>query len=730
MNNLRFKALEISLQRQSSEFTLPEEKASKYFGELTFNKSAMKEYLTPEAYKQVMNSIETGEKIDRKITDQVASGMKAWAISHGAKNYTHWFFPLAGVTAEKHDTFVDPIDGGEGIEVFKGSHLSQQEPDASSFPSGGMRSTFEARGYTAWDPTSPAFIIDKTLCIPTIFVSYTGESLDYKTPLLKTLSVIDKAAVDVCRYFDTNINKVHATLGWEQEYFLVDTALFSVRPDLVLTGRTLIGSNSPKNQQLEDHYLGTIPQRVLAFMQELEMESHRLGIPVKTRHNEVAPNQFECAPVFEEANVSVDHNQLVMRVMEIVAKRHNFTILFHEKPYSGINGSGKHNNWSLATNTNENLLTPGNTPEKNLRFLTFMINIVKAVHDNADLIRAIIATPGNDHRLGANEAPPAIISIFLGSQLTKMWDIIEKSDKNFSIPESKEGSNQFHHLPRIPEILMDETDRNRTSPFAFTGNKFEFRAVGSAQTCAPAMIVLNLILANQLTKFKEEVDALILQKKDKEEAILQVLRNYIKESKNILFEGNNYSQEWVEEAKKRGLSNFGTTPEGLKAMVSKQSLHLFDHYQILSERELEARHEIHLEDYTKKVEIESKVLEELIRNQVIPAAMKYLNLLCQSLQNQKEVMDKTNFEKISGAQNETILEIAGHISSLKTLTDEMMEKRTSVNKVEHAEKRAFKYCEKIFSLFEKIRNHADQLELIVADEFWPLPKYRELLFVK
>ena len=729
MDNIRFKALEISFQRQCREFTPAGDKASKYFGELTFNRPAMKEYLTPEAYKQVMNSIETGEKIDRKITDQVAAGMKAWAISHGATNYTHWFFPLAGVTAEKHDTFVDPIEGGEGIEVFKGNQLSQQEPDASSFPSGGIRSTFEARGYTAWDPTSPAFIIDKTLCIPTIFVSYTGEALDFKTPLLKTLATIDKAAVDVCQYFDENINKVQATLGWEQEYFLVDTALFSVRPDLMLTGRTLIGSNSPKNQQLEDHYLGTIPQRVLAFMQELEMESHRLGIPVKTRHNEVAPNQFECAPVFEEANVSVDHNQLVMRVMDIVAKRHNFTILFHEKPYSGINGSGKHNNWSLSTNTKENLLTPGNTPEKNLRFLTFMVNIVKAVHDNADLIRSIIATPGNDHRLGANEAPPAIISIFLGSQLTKLWDAVEKSAKGYTIPENVD-SKQFHHLPRIPEILVDETDRNRTSPFAFTGNKFEFRAVGSSQTCAPAMIVLNLILTDQLTKFKQEVDSLISKKKGKEDAILTVLRKYIKESRNILFEGNNYSDEWVKEAAKRGLGNEATTPAALKAMVSKKTLHLFEHYQILSEREMEARHEIHLEDYSKKIEIESKVMEELILNQVMPAAAKYLNILCKSMKNQKEVMDKTTFAKTSGSQQESIAEIAGHLSSLKGLTDEMMDKRDTINKMENAEKKAFAFCEKIFPLLGKIRQHADQLELLVADDLWPLPKYRELLFVR
>jgi glutamine synthetase len=730
MDNLRFKALEISLQRQIKEVASKGVKASKYFGELTFNKTSMKEYLTPEAYKQVMNSIETGEKIDRKITDQVAAGMKAWALSHGATNYTHWFFPLGGVTAEKHDTFVDPVGGGEGIEVFKGNQLSQQEPDASSFPSGGMRSTFEARGYTAWDPTSPAFIIDKTLCIPTIFVSYTGEALDYKTPLLKALATIDKSAVEVCQLFDKNVTKVHATLGWEQEYFLVDTALFSARPDLLLTGRTLIGSNSPKNQQLEDHYLGTIPQRVLAFMQELEMESHRLGIPVKTRHNEVAPNQFECAPVFEEANVSVDHNQLVMRVMEIVAKRHNFTILFHEKPYSGVNGSGKHNNWSLATNTGENLLSPGNTPGKNLRFLTFMINIVKAVHDNADLIRAIIATPGNDHRLGANEAPPAIISIFLGSQLTRMLGIIEKNGKGYSIPADSDNPNQFHHLPRIPEILADETDRNRTSPFAFTGNKFEFRAVGSSQTCAPAMIVLNLILTEQLQLFVKDVNALTKKKVKSEEAILTVLRKYIGESKNILFEGNNYSDAWVKEAAKRGLCNDSTTPNALRALVSKKTIHLFEHHGILSERELEARHEIHLEDYSKKIEIESRVLEELIRNQVMPAAMKYLNLSCKSISMQKEVMDKNVFAKISGAQKETIEEISGHISSLKKLTDEMIDRRTAVNKIENAEKKSLGYCEKVVPLFEKIRNHADQLELIVADDLWPLPKYRELLFVR
>jgi glutamine synthetase len=730
MENIRFKALEISVQRQSKESSPTGVKASKYFGELTFNKPAMKEYLTPEAYKQVMNSIETGEKINRKITDQVAAGMKAWAISHGATNYTHWFFPLAGVTAEKHDTFVDPIEGGEAIEVFKGSHLSQQEPDASSFPSGGMRSTFEARGYTAWDPTSPAFIIDRTLCIPTIFVSYTGEALDYKTPLLKALEAIDKCAVEVCRLFDKNVNKVHATLGWEQEYFLVDSALYAARPDLILTGRTLLGSASPKNQQLEDHYLGTIPQRVLAFMQEMEMEAHRVGIPVKTRHNEVAPNQFECAPVFEEANVSVDHNQLIMRLMDIVAKRHNFTVLFHEKPYSGINGSGKHNNWSMATNTNENLLSPGNTLEKNLRFMTFVVNIIKAVHDNADLIRSIIASPGNDHRLGANEAPPAIISIFLGSQLTNMLRIIEKNDKNYSIPSGNSGSHLFNHLPRIPEILVDETDRNRTSPFAFTGNKFEFRAVGSSQTCAPAMIVLNLILAEQLQNFMKDVEVFTKKKLTREDAILKVLGKYIAESKNILFEGNNYSNEWVKEAAKRGLCNDSTTPNALRAMVSKKTLHLFEQHKILTEREMEARHEIYLEDYSKKVEIESKVLQELISNQVIPAAMKYLDLLCKVLQRQKDVMEKALFIKLSPPQKEIVNEVSAHIGALKILTDEMIEKRITANKIENVEKRAYAFCDKIFPLLEKIRVHADQLELIVADDLWPLPKYRELLFVR
>ncbi len=730
MENIRFRALEVSIQRQRKSVLFPEGKASDFFGELTFNDSAMKEYLPAQTYQQVIRSIEKGEKIDRKIADKVAAGMKTWALSKGATNYTHWFFPLSGLTAEKHDSFLEPVEEGKSIELFNGNHLSQQEPDASSFPSGGIRSTFEARGYTAWDPTSPAFIVDKTLCIPTLFVSYTGESLDYKTPLLKVLSVINKAAVNVCQYFDKNVTKVSATLGWEQEYFLVDSALYSVRPDLVLTGRTLFGNASAKDQQLEDHYLGTIPQRVISFMQELELEAHRLGIPVKTRHNEVAPGQYECAPVFEEANISVDHNQLIMHLMDIIAKRHNFTVLFHEKPYSGINGSGKHNNWSLATNTKENLLSPGKTREKNLRFLTFMINILKAVNDYADLIRAIVATPGNDHRLGANEAPPAIISVFLGTQLTKMLEIIEKNDKMIEITAGTGNSKLFKNLPRIPEILVDETDRNRTSPFAFTGNKFEFRAVGSSQTCAPAMIVLNLILAEQLQIFKKDVDKLLSTKVPQEEAIFQVLKKYILESKKICFEGNNYSKEWIEEAARRGLSNFGTTPMALKTLVTKKTKHLFERNHVLNERELEARHEIYLEEYTKKLQIESRVLGDLTTNHIIPGAIKYLNTLCDCVKNLKEVLDLSTYSRVSANQVETIAEIAEHIHQVKTLTNKMVEARKVVNKIKDAEEKSFAYCEKVFPFFDKIRYHTNKLELLIDDEIWPLPKYRELLFTQ
>ncbi len=729
MDNLRFRALEMAMTRKKHKVKFPKLKASEYFGELTFNKAAMREYLTEEAFTQVMNSIDKGEKIDRKIADQVAAGIKAWAISKGATHYTHWFLPLTGATAEKHDAFVDPVEGGQGIEKFRGSELTQQEPDASSFPSGGIRSTFEARGYTAWDPTSAAFIMDRTLCIPTVFVSYTGEALDFKTPLLKAIYSIDKAAVDVCQYFDKDITKVFATLGWEQEYFLVDSALFLARPDLVLTGRTLFGHSSAKDQQLEDHYFGTIPQRVLAFMQEFEFEAHRLGIPVKTRHNEVAPNQFECAPVFEEVNLSIDHNQLMMHLLDKVAKRHDFTVLLHEKPFGGVNGSGKHNNWSLATNTRENLLSPGKTTKSNLRFLTFLVNIVKAVHEHADLIRAIIASPGNDHRLGANEAPPAIISVFIGAQLTQMLDAIEKADSHVFI-NSETDSGLLKNLPKIPEILLDNTDRNRTSPFAFTGNKFEFRAVGSAQTCAPPMIVLNLIVADQLRKFKIEVDELIAKKVSKDHAIFQVIKRYIKESKKIRFEGNNYSEEWIKEAAKRNLSNFKTTPEALKAFVNKKSADLFERNNVLSKRELMARHEIRLENYTKKLQIESRVLSDLAGNHIIPVAIRYQNTLIENVKGLKQVLDLKTYGKLSQNQMETITDISEHVDKIKTYVNLMLEARKEANRIQEPEEKAFAYCEKVLPFFDDIRYHVDKLELLVDDELWPLPKYRELLFTR
>ena len=728
MNNLRFRALETTMSRRLKNITFPEKKASEYFGELTFNKAAMKEYLSEETFKKVMNSIDLGEKIDRKIADQVATGMKAWALHMGATHYTHWFLPLTGSTAEKHDTFVSPTEGGKAIENFRGSELTQQEPDASSFPSGGIRSTFEARGYTAWDPTSPAFIMDKTLCIPTIFISYTGEALDFKTPLLKALYAVDQAAVSVCRYFNKDVTKVIATLGWEQEYFLIDTALYLARPDLVLTDRTLFGHASAKDQQLEDHYFGAIPPRVIEFMEDFEMEAHRIGIPVKTRHNEVAPNQFECAPVFEEANLSVDHNQLIMHLMDRVARRHDFKVLLHEKPYHGVNGSGKHNNWSLMTNTQENLLSPGHDPISNLRFLTFLITIIKAVHEHADLLRAAIASSGNDYRLGANEAPPAIISIFIGEQLTRILNALEKSDKN--IPGSKKTkSENLNNLPKVPDIHFDNTDRNRTSPFAFTGNKFEFRAVGSSQSCAPAMITLNLILADQLKKFKKETDSLIKSGISQDDAILKVLRKYLKESGNILFEGNNYGEEWIREAKRRGLSNVTTTPHALKAFLTKKSLDLFKNNNVLSNREMESRHEIRLENYIKKIQIESRVLGEMATNYVIPAALKYLNVLVKNLEGINQFLPKNDAARVIKPQAALVMEISGHITTIKDSVDKMVESRKVANRIHETEEKALLYCEKVKPFFDQIRYHADKLELLVDDELWPLPKYREMLFI-
>jgi glutamine synthetase len=725
----RFKALESVMTRTPIDVVLPSTKVSEFFGENVFGIDAMREYLSEEAFNSVMAAMQQGTQIDRKMADQVAASMKSWANSKGATHYTHWFQPLTGTTAEKHDAFFEPTEGGRAIERFGGGQLVQQEPDASSFPNGGIRNTFEARGYTAWDPTSPAFVIGKTLCIPTIFVAYTGEALDFKTPLLKALHALDKAAVDVCQYFDKNVTKVTATLGWEQEYFLVDEALHNARPDLSMTGRTLFGHTPAKGQQLEDHYFGSIPDRATFFMRDFEIESLKLGIPIKTRHNEVAPNQFECAPVFEECNLAVDHNQLLMDVMEKVARRHNFRVLLHEKPFAGVNGSGKHNNWSMSTNTGKNLLSPGKTPKTNLQFLTFFINTVKAVHDNADLLRASIATANNDHRLGANEAPPAIMSVFLGTQLSNVLDELEAKVKTGKMSPDEKTALKLG-LGKIPDILLDNTDRNRTSPFAFTGNKFEFRAVGSSQNCAGPMTVLNAIMADQLIKFKKDVDALTSKNVDKDEAIFQVLRHYIIESKKIRFEGNGYGEEWVKEANKRGLSNIKTTPLALGAFISKQTMELFIRNNIMTEREQHARYDIYLETYTKKIQIESRVMGDLVLNHIIPTAIRYQGSLVENVKGLKEIFSGSDFKKAAQIQLDMIMAISDHINIIKTKVDEMTEARKKANALTDVKKQAIEYCEKVKAYFDEIRYNVDKLELLVDDENWPLPKYRELLFTK
>jgi glutamine synthetase len=676
-----------------------------------------------------MDAVVNGSKIDRTVADHVSTGMKEWAISKGATHYTHWFQPLTGATAEKHDAFFETIEGGMAIEKFGGRQLVQQEPDASSFPNGGIRNTFEARGYTAWDPTSPAFIYGTTLCIPTVFVAYTGEALDNKTPLLRSLQVVDNAATAVAKYFDKNVSKVVATLGWEQEYFLIDKSLAASRPDISLAGRTLLGHSSAKGQQLDDHYFGSIPTRVLNYMRDLETECMLLGIPVKTRHNEVAPNQFELAPIFEEANLAVDHNSLLMDVMDKVADRHNFKVLFHEKPFAGINGSGKHNNWSLATSTGVNLLSPGSTPMKNLQFLTFFINTIKAVNEYEELLRASIASASNDHRLGANEAPPAIISVFIGSQLTDVLDELEKVTNGKLSPEEKTDL-KLNVVGKIPEILLDNTDRNRTSPFAFTGNKFEFRAVGSTANCANPMTVLNTIVARQLIDFKEEVDALIAKKKmKKDDAIFNVLREYIKQSKRIRFEGDGYGEAWEKEAKKRGLSNNKTTPEALKAQVSKKTIDLYEGLGILNKIEIEARHEIEVEEYALRIQIEGRVLGDIARNHVIPTAIRYQNILIENVRGLKEIYG-AGFKKLASEQMQLIESISEHIAKINTNITNMIEERKKANKIEDGEKRAFAYCDKVKPFFEEIRYHCDKLELLVDDEIWPLTKYRELLFTR
>lgn len=725
----RFKALDLAQNRPAPQVKIPDQKITEYYGSNTFNDDVMKSLLSPEAYNKIAEAIQAGSKIDRESADEVAAAMKSWAVSKGATHYTHWFQPLTGSTAEKHDAFFD-IDykTGKAIEKFKGSALVQQEPDASSFPSGGIRSTFEARGYTAWDPSSPAFMIGTTLCIPTIFVSYTGEALDNKVPLLRALQSIDHSATEVARYFDKNVNKVIATLGWEQEYFLVDSALAASRPDLMMAGRLLLGHEAAKGQQLEDHYFGSIPERALSFMRELEIECIKLGIPVKTRHNEVAPNQFELAPLYEEANLAVDHNSLLMDLMSKIAIRHNFKVLFHEKPFAGVNGSGKHNNWSLATDTGINLLSPGKTPKSNLQFLTFFINTIKAVHDHADLLRASIASANNDHRLGANEAPPAIISVFIGKHLTEVLDELENvSDGNLS-PEEK-TELKLNVVGKIPEILLDNTDRNRTSPFAFTGNKFEFRAVGSSANCAKAMTILNMIVSEQLRNFKKDVDVLIDKGMKKDDALFNVLRELIKSSKKIRFEGDGYSEDWVKEAKKRGLNNFKTTPEALKAQVSKSSMSLYEKHGIMNHVEVEARYEIELEEYIKKIQIEGRILGDIARNHVIPTAITYQNTLIANVNGLKEIFGK-DYEKYASEQIKLIREISGYISTIISTVDNMTEERKKANKIDHADKKAETYCNKVKPLFDTIRYACDKLELLVDDELWPLTKYRELLFVR
>lgn len=728
MSTLRFHAIKETFDRKPIEVKEPERR-SDIFGANVFNENAMRQYLTKDSYKSVMDAIENGTKIERSVADHISTGMKEWAISKGATHYTHWFQPLTGATAEKHDAFFETVGNGQAIEKFGGGQLVQQEPDASSFPNGGIRNTFEARGYTAWDPTSPAFIFGTTLCIPTIFVAYTGEALDYKTPLLRSLQTVDKAATAVAKYFDKNVTKVNATLGWEQEYFLVDKALAACRPDLMLAGRTLLGHASAKGQQLDDHYFGSIPTRVLNYMRDLETECMLLGIPVKTRHNEVAPNQFELAPIFEEANLAVDHNSLLMDVMDKVADRHNFLVLFHEKPFAGINGSGKHNNWSLATNTGTNLLSPGSTPMKNLQFLTFFINTIKAVHDYEELIRAAIASASNDHRLGANEAPPAIISVFIGSQLTEVLDELEKVTNGKLSPQEK-TELKLNVVGKIPEIMLDNTDRNRTSPFAFTGNKFELRAVGSMANCAMPMTVLNAIVARQLIDFKENVDALIKSKKmKKDDAIFNVLREYIKKSKKIRFEGDGYGEVWEKEAAKRGLSNNKTTPQALKANVSKKTIKLYEDLEIMTKVEIEARHEIQVEEYAMHIQIEGRVLGDIARNHVIPTAIRYQNILIENVQGLKEIYG-SNFKKYAGEQMQLIESISEHIAQINKGITDMINERKKANKIEDAEKRAFAYCDQVKPFFDQIRYHCDKLELLVDDELWPLTKYREILFTR
>ena len=731
MSSLRFKAVEEAFKKKALAVTPPSKFASDYYGKYVFNGVAMEKYLSKDTLKAVKNVINKGATLDLAVANQVAVGMKLWATELGATHYTHWFQPLTDGTAEKHDSFIDYAAGpGEAIiEDFSGKLLAQQEPDASSFPNGGIRSTFEARGYTAWDPSSPAFVVDDTLCIPTIFISYTGESLDLKAPLLKSISAVDKAATAVCQIFDPNVKKVVSYLGWEQEYFLVDEGLYATRPDLMLTGRTLIGHESAKNQQMEDHYFGAVPTRVAAYMKDLEFEAYKFGIPLKTRHNEVAPNQFELAPIFGECNLAVDQNLLVMSIMKRVARRHSFRVLLHEKPFAGINGSGKHNNWSLGTDTGVGLLTPGKTPEENLQFITFLVNILMAVYKNNAILKASIMTAQNAHRLGANEAPPAIVSAFLGTQISAVLDKLENStsDEAIVMDAKKRLSLGIAH---IPEVLLDNTDRNRTSPFAFTGNRFEFRAVGSSANCSSAMATLNTAVAAQLVEFKATIDAKIAAGATKQSAIFEVIKSYIKESKAIRFDGNGYSDAWKVEAAKRGLDCETSVPEIYKAYTTPETVKLFESMGVLTEKELHARTEVKWETYTKWIQIEARVLGDLSMNHIIPLATRYQSFLLDNVSKIKTVFTGEKADKLSTLDTALIVEIGERIATIKNAVDDMVDTRRQVNKIEHEYEKAVAYHDKVLPYFDIIRYNTDKLEMIIDDEMWTLPKYRELLFIR
>ncbi|MDR0419804.1 MAG: glutamine synthetase III [Prevotellaceae bacterium] len=726
---IRFNAVEEAFKRQPRGVAVPEELTSEYYGKYVFNRTQMSKFLSKETMRQLLDVIDNGAPFNRDIANHVAAGMKQWAMSMGATHYTHWFQPLTDTTAEKHDSFIEYDGRGGVIEEFSGKLLAQQEPDASSFPSGGIRNTFEARGYTAWDPSSPAFIIDDTLCIPTIFISYTGEALDYKTPLLKAASSVEKASADVCAYFDRNVKKCTSFLGWEQEYFLVDEALCMARPDLLLTGRTLMGHESAKNQQLEDHYFGSIPTRVLAFMQELEFEGYKYGIPLKTRHNEVAPNQFELAPIYEPANLANDHNQLIMSIMEKVARKHHFRVLLHEKPFAGVNGSGKHCNWSIGTDTGVGLFTPGKTPAENLQFVTFLVNALMAVYKHNSLLKASIMSAQNEHRLGANEAPPAIISVFMGAQLSAVLDKLEKSTSEEAIIVDDKKKMRLG-IAHIPEVLLDNTDRNRTSPFAFTGNRFEFRALGSSANCATAMIVLNAAMASQLREFKLEVDAQIKDGMSKEKALFNIIKKYIKVSKKIRFDGNGYGEEWQKEAAKRGLDCERSVPVIYDAYLTKQSQKMFEEAGVFTEKELHARNEVKWEMYTKKIQIEARVLGDLAVNHVVPVATRYQTMLLDNVYKMQTIFNGAKSKKLAKREMDLIEEIADHVDIIREEVTAMVVARKQANKIGEEREKAIAYRDNVLPHFNVIRYHIDKLELVVDDEMWPLPKYRELLFIR